>query len=769
MKQRAREAAFVAALLALVAVPTVRTLAAGPAICTKGPSDVLAQNVPMARWFHDAVRAEGGVPLWRSSQFYGHETVTDPQQRVLYPPFYVYAALAMPHAHHVFWLLHTLLLAGGTYALARGERSSRLSALLAGVMLGLCFKTFTYLMAGWDNIYCSLAWMPLALAGFRRACATGGAGGATLMALCLAAACLAGTPMLFAFLALALPVAALAAARRRRRVVLALALGFGAGFALAAPQLLCGVGASARSSRADLGLSYGTTLERDVIGALFFPYFGAADYAWEFASSFGFAALPLVGAGIARRPRSPWLLLAAALLLLAAGDATPIGVLVAKLPLVGTLSYLSRLVWLALIPLAVLAARGFDALERLGSFESRRARRIVLGLVAGFALLVAGALVPGRVERVRPADFSERAAREGLALEVALAGLLLLAPLLGRSRRRVLLGAVVAATALELLLLAELVLVRVPWSSVTTTGAIEEALAKEPRARLAVVTSKSIWFDPVVPFYAAPGIERADGYNPLHERATERFLYSIGHDRINRPGQGGGHMYGLWAPYVGLQGTERPGLLALGATHVATHEPLPGFEVLATEERRFCSPSGAWLDETVSLQRVPDAAPRAFLMTRALPEGEGTQRMAMRRGKFDGRRTLLLEGPIAPERQGEAPALPVEIVERREGLVRLRASVPAGGGWVVLLDAFSPRWHATVDGAPAVVERADAIFRAVRVEAGERVVEMRIGLPPELLAGCGVALAGVAALALAHARARPRVRRGRGAAPLPPG
>ena len=62
-------------------------------------------------------------------------------------------------------------------------------------------------------------------------------------------------------------------------------------------------------------------------------------------------------------------------------------------------------------------------------------------------------------------------------------------------------------------------------------------------------------------------------------------------------------------------------------------------------------------------------------------------------------------------------------------------------GYVVLLDEWTPGWTATVDGAPAPLERADVVFRAVEIPPGDHVVEMRYRTPG-LRAGALVSLAG---------------------------
>src|SRR5262249_22468941 len=65
------------------------------------------------------------------------------------------------------------------------------------------------------------------------------------------------------------------------------------------------------------------------------------------------------------------------------------------------------------------------------------------------------------------------------------------------------------------------------------------------------------------------------------------------------------------------------------------------------------------------------------------------------------------------------------IVEDQPTRVRIAASVPEGGGYVMLLDSHDPNWIAEVDGQPAPLLEADGLFRAVRVAPGHHDVVFR--------------------------------------------
>jgi uncharacterized membrane protein YfhO len=116
---------------------------------------------------------------------------------------------------------------------------------------------------------------------------------------------------------------------------------------------------------------------------------------------------------------------------------------------------------------------------------------------------------------------------------------------------------------------------------------------------------------------------------------------------------------------------------------------------------------------------------------------------------------VLLDGVPPSPLSADPPGGEVAITADRPEKVVMKVRATAGG-WVVLSDAHAPGWSAVVDGVPAPILRADGLFRAVAVTAGEHDVVMTYRAPAAR-AGIGAGLAGLliaACWAAAPARRR---------------
>jgi hypothetical protein len=109
---------------------------------------------------------------------------------------------------------------------------------------------------------------------------------------------------------------------------------------------------------------------------------------------------------------------------------------------------------------------------------------------------------------------------------------------------------------------------------------------------------------------------------------------------------------------------------------------------------------------------------------------------------FDPRTEVVLApSPTAPTLVGGQPqgVATFEIDQPEHVRIAVRA---AADSLLVLSDSWFPGWVATVDGAEVPIERANILFRAVLVPAGEHVVEFRYQ-PRSLQVGAMVSAASI--------------------------
>jgi hypothetical protein len=131
-----------------------------------------------------------------------------------------------------------------------------------------------------------------------------------------------------------------------------------------------------------------------------------------------------------------------------------------------------------------------------------------------------------------------------------------------------------------------------------------------------------------------------------------------------------------------------------------------------------------YLSGDVAIFQNNDVLPRIFLTyaARAVPDDEEALAI-LRTREFDPRHEVLLAAE-----QAAATQTPTKGSERVEltsyDARRVVASVVApADSYLVLTDAWYPGWKVRVDGQEAALLRADVLFRAVHLTAGEHTVE----------------------------------------------
>ena len=124
--------------------------------------------------------------------------------------------------------------------------------------------------------------------------------------------------------------------------------------------------------------------------------------------------------------------------------------------------------------------------------------------------------------------------------------------------------------------------------------------------------------------------------------------------------------------------------------------------------------------------------PRAFLVSEVLTAANDAEAIAVMQGEtFNPEKTIVVVEDRGKERQRDGeknpsipPSLSPSIVFYSPEQVVIDVTA-ARDGYLVLTDAYYPGWVATVDGQPANIERADILFRSVKIPAGQHRVEFR--------------------------------------------
>ena len=741
--------------------------------------------------------AEGSLPLWEPFVSFGQPRLANPETQILYPTTALHLLLRPWTVHLLLVASHLVLGAAGTYALALRLGLGRASAVLGGLAWMASGPVLS--AANLVHHFTGAAWVPWVVLGAEVAVTTRTVRAALLWGLAAAAQVLAGSGDLCAMTAgvcagwVAARAPRLDPASRRRALALA-ALAATVALAVSAAQWIPTMEVVARSGRRELPEAMRTywslhpaqlaqivvpvladrlPLRQDLRAALF-----ESREALLSSVYLGVVAIVLALSALARRPRAQALLLLGFLgtaAALALGHHAPVyEAAVTLLPPLRVLRYPAKIMILASLAVALLAARGVEAWALPGPVPRRRWLALVVApaLLLGL-LLAAGAAVSwfpsARVTSLLALDPGREAARvlgptarslAGAAVAALGAGALALVRLRGGGRR--LSAAVVALAAAELLWAhrdlnptapAGLLRVRPP--------TVAELLPDLSRTYVYSYDAFSAG-GRALAFLGEVSAEemerwRGEWDRPLAEVAAQRtyLLPSVG------------ATWGVWgsfdvdqrglypAPLARLVRLQResegtPGhlrLLQLGAvSRVLTlhRRGLGDLTLLKSIQGPYPYP--------IRVFAVPDPLPRAYAVSGVRVRREGAA-AALLDPAFDPRREVLLEE--GAERAAD-PAFTgsVRIVELRQDRLLAEAELTAAGH-VVFVDAHDPGWRARVDGVPAPVLRANLAFRAVPVPAGRHRLELAYR-PWSVLWGLGLSALGAAATALAWRASRPR-------------
>ena len=228
------------------------------------------------------------------------------------------------------------------------------------------------------------------------------------------------------------------------------------------------------------------------------------------------------------------------------------------------------------------------------------------------------------------------------------------------------------------------------------------------------------------------GIEDAQGYNSIEPlrywtylRAVSATPYPYNNAAVKNP------------PPSALD------LLQVGWEVVpAGGEPTPGFTPVARE--------GAWV-----LYRGP-AAPRASVVSRWTVTHPGDALRAVTAPDFSPESVVVLERSPGLSSSGGSSTGSASFAWTSPTSARVTVTSPTDAV-VLVRNTYDPHWHATVDGGPAPVLRADYFLQAVPVKAGTHTIVLTYSDSTFAagLAGSAAVIAAMLGLAVFLRRRRP--------------
>jgi len=154
----------------------------------------------------------------------------------------------------------------------------------------------------------------------------------------------------------------------------------------------------------------------------------------------------------------------------------------------------------------------------------------------------------------------------------------------------------------------------------------------------------------------------------------------------------------------------------------------------------------AYLSDTVAVWRNEDALPRAFIAHSTEVVSDDAAFARLRSHGFQPERVVLLTEGQPRAGTNDPTRSSARITRYSAERVEIAVSTDRAG-YLVLADSFYPGWIARVDGVETPIVRADVIFRAVPVDAGDHAIIFEYQ-PASLVIGAWVSAASVAFIVL---------------------
>ncbi|MFQ6132142.1 MAG: hypothetical protein ACE5R4_08905 [Armatimonadota bacterium] len=710
--------------------------------------DAVAQFIPWRVHYARTLRS-GEVPLWNPYQFCGTPFLANAQSAVLYPPNLIFVVFDPLWALGLGAMLHVWFAAACTYLFMRRLGAGAAPALLSGI--AFAFSGFIIAWIELPTVVATASWLPFGMLMAHRLFAEPSWTAAGWLGLGGAMALLAGHPQIAIYVlgTVALYCAARLvwfSCRARGGLVTYVAggLAVAALLALLIPmaQLLPTLELGQAGHREAVGLTqarWDFLYERRMwpmeLTRLVMPDFYGSPANGTFVrlvysehcAYAGVVVLVLALAAVALRAGRHTIffgVLAACVLLVALGTPLAKLLLMAVPPLAGMGSF-TRSLFVFAFAAAVLAGLACQAIgHRLEDRSLRRAWTLALAVAP--AALLAGVvalwlhLAPGLAASADLAE-DELLRRQAPGLLYLAAGAAIWAFGVGFGARRGARGLWVAATLATVVELFGFGMGLNPVgprdSLYARTESIEALSRLAGAERVLGISAKEGWQLRGVREVCLPpnscmvyGLHGVQGYDSLYPAEFRAYAQAA---------EGGRPCPLLNGNMVLLENVDSP-LLDLAAMRCVLSP-----HILASDKL-----VGVGAARGVFLYVNRDALPRAYV-------GEAVL------GELDQASLAALATAVGGLRAGAVPAnITYDGVNR--AIVSARA--PEGGSHLVLADALYPGWTVSVDGSPGRLERANYLFRAVRLPEGDHSGDF-VFLPASFRVGAFLSLLGAGLLA----------------------
>jgi hypothetical protein len=699
----------------------------------------------------------GEWPMWDPYSFAGFPYAANSQSQLYYPLTWLLWLLPLSGHIQVLAVFNIWVAGVGTYLFTRRLRLSRVAAFVAGLAFtGSGIMQLVIEQWGVSSVY---GWLPWVLYASDRALIERHPGWTAAACAAVALQLVAGHVQYAVYTLFVLGVWVLwrmVTPLRERRLRLAgeyalrsvaiVALGVGAALVHLAPLFEL----SAHSGRAGTRVSSNSPPLYTMLRSLAPEFFGdggniGSPLVFNDLWYAGIVTLFLALVAVALRPRAQawvWAALAGVAVAVAYG----IGPFLYARWLPGLSGMLPiRIGYIFVFAVAVLAAFGLDAWIEACKSKPRRAGLILIALVAltGLVLGQANALRLTTSDAALSALQWEQLVRAGA---FCVASVLCLAVLVvaRRTKLAVQMGAGGASLILVVVLVLDLAnavpgynkFVR-PDEVVPSSAAVRWLLERGGEGRVlgrGTGTEQPVFVPNVQLLYGFPSVA---GYDSLHTLDYEDF-WAASDPTIAR----------------GTSSTPYSNVFVRPQTYTSTAASLLGVRYVAsTVPLRETSELTLAYNGEILIYELAPRLPRAFFIARS--EIMEREAIVARLGEpdFDPSRAVLLNAAESPPEiyaaELGAGTVRAEIVRAGLNFVDVRVDAPSDG-WLVLGDAYYPGWTATVNGRPAPLHTAYLALRAVRVGAGEGLVEFsytpatfRFSLPVTGTSLLMIALGGV--------------------------